>query len=107
MMGKVAAEGVDISILTAEDPRSERVEDICAAIAKGFKSKGKKEGKDFYKIYDRAKAIEFAVGLAKKDDLVTIFGKGHETSMTYGKKETPWDEFKVVKKAIEKRLNAK
>src|SRR3972149_898384 len=106
LMGKTAAEGADISVLTAEDPRSEKVEDICDQIAKGLTSRGKKENKDFYQIYDRVKAIEFAVKLAQKDDIVALFGKSHEKSMTYGKKEYPWDEFKVVKKAIERRLNA-
>ena len=107
LMGKTAAEGADISVLTAEDPRSEKVEDICDQIAKGLTSRGKKENKDFYQIYDRVKAIEFAVKLAQKDDIVALFGKSHEKSITYGKKEYPWDEFKVVKKAIERRLNAK
>jgi len=104
LMGKVAAENADISILTAEDPRTEKVEDICDQIAKGLTLAGKKENKDFYQIYDRAKAIEFAVNLAKKNDIVALFGKSHEKSMTYGKKDLPWDEFAIARQAIREKL---
>jgi len=102
-MGKIAAGYADICVLTAEDPRSEKVEDICWQIAQGLVKSGKKEGSDFYKIYDRQKAIEFAVKLAKPDDIVVCFGKSHEKSMCFGKKEYPWDEFKAVERAIAKR----
>jgi len=103
LMGKVAGENADISVLTTEDPRKENVEDICASIAQGLIAKGKKEDKDFYLIYDRAKAIKFAIGLAQKDDVIGLFGKGHEKSMCIGKKEFTWDEFLQAKKAIRER----
>src|SRR3989344_352970 len=106
-MGEVAAMYADICVLTAEDPRSEKVEDICEQIAQGLIKSGKNETKDFFKIYDRAKAIEFAVKLAKQDDIVACFGKSHEKSMCFGKKEYPWDEFKTVEQVIAKRANEK
>ena len=106
-MGKIAAIYADICVLTAEDPRSEKVEDICWQIARGLVRSGKKEGSDFYQIYDRQKAIEFAVKLAKPGDIVVCFGKSHEKSMCFGKKEYPWDEFKTVERAIAKRANEK
>ena len=104
-MGEVAARYADISVLTAEDPRSEKVEDICWQIAQGLVKSGKKESRDFYKIYDRQSAIEFAVKLAKPSDIVVCFGKSHEKSMCVGKKEYPWDEFKAVERAIKKKAN--
>lgn len=106
-MGEVAAKLADVTILTAEDPRREKVEDICAQIAKGLIKKGKKESKDFYQIYDRKKAIEFAVNLARGSDSIAFFGKGHEKSICIGKKEYPWDEALEVKGAIRRRLNVK
>ena len=106
-MGKIAAGYADICVLTAEDPRSERVEDICWQIAQGLVKSGKKEGSGFYKIYDRQKAIEFAVKLAKPGDIVVCFGKSHEKSMCFGKKEYPWDEFKTVEWLIAKKANEK
>src|SRR3989344_3597522 len=104
-MGEVAARYADICVLTAEDPRTENVEDICWQIAQGLVKSGKKESRDFYKIYDRQSAIEFAVKLAKPSDIVVCFGKSHEKSMCVGKKEYPWDEFKAVERAIKKKAN--
>jgi len=105
MMGKVAAENADISVITAEDPRTEKVEDICTQIAEGFKQTGKKEGRSFYVVTDREKAIEFAINLARSGDIVATFGKSHEKSMCFGKKEYPWDEFKVVRQALKRKPN--
>ena len=102
-MGGVAANLADRVVLTSEDPRSEDPEEICKQIAEGMKSK--KEGKDYHIIPDRQKAIEFAINSTGKDDIVGIFGKGHEKSMNIKGKELPWDEFEVTKKAIIKKLN--
>ena len=41
--------------------------------------------------------------MAKKDDLVLITGKSQEDSMNYGQGEEPWDEYKMVKEALEAR----
>lgn len=102
LMGAVADNLADVVVLTSEDPRSEDPQEIARQIAQGIKKK--KEGKDLHIITDRKDAINFAIRLARKDDIVAIFGKGHEKSMAYGKKETPWDEFAVVREAI-KRIN--
>ena len=101
-MGKIASNLANTVILTAEDPRSENVEDICQEIAKGMQNK--KLGKDYYIISDRKKAIRAAIKKAKKGDIVAFFGKGHEKTMAIGKKEYPWDEYKEVKMAIKKNL---
>ena len=105
IMGKIAGQLADRVVLTAEDPRTEKTEDIMDQIAQGLISQGKKEGKDFFKIANRRQAIEYAITtLAEKGDIVATFGKSHEKSMTYGKKDYPWDEFQAVKEAIRKRL---
>ncbi len=103
IMGSVADENADIIILTAEDPRSENALDIAREIKSGIKNKT--EGKNLFIIEDRKTAIEYGVNLAAKNDVVGIFGKGHEKSMCFGKKETPWDEFQVVAKAVRRRIN--
>jgi len=104
LMGKVASSLADISILTAEDPRDEDVNKICNQIAKGFKSNRKKENEDFFIIPDRKKAIKFAVDLARSNDTVSLFGKGHEKSMNIKGKEFPWNEINVAKWAINQKL---
>ena len=105
-MGKIASQFANKIILTTEDPRSEEAEDICREIAKGLVERKKVLGKDFFIILDRAKAIEYALSLAKKTDIVALFGKGHEKTMVYGKREIPYSERETVIKAL-KKLNGK
>lgn len=96
-MGEIAAQLADLIILTAEDPRTEDVNQIIKEIAAGCQKAGAK----FFRVPDRKKAIEFALKkLAQKGDTVVICGKGHEQSMCYGKKEIPWSEVEVVRQAI-------
>lgn len=103
MMGHVSGKLADISVVTAEDPRTERVEDISAEIAAAIASEGRTEGRDFYQVHDRAEAIAFAIGLAQPGDMVITCGKAHESSMCYGTEETPWDEFAAVREGLAKR----
>ncbi len=102
-MGKVAANLSDISILTAEDPRTEDVNQICKQIALGFTSNRKQENKDFFIIPDRKEAIKFAIDLASEGDTVALFGKGHEKSMNLGNKEIPWSDASIATWAIDKK----
>ncbi len=103
-MGKIAARLADISIITAEDPRNEKVENINEQIIQGFKSQGKEEGKDYFLVGDRKDAIIYAIELAKKGDTVAFLGKGHEKSMNIGSIEHPWDELQIVKNALKNKL---
>lgn len=105
LMGKTADDNADIVVITAEDPRTEPIESICDDIKKGMSKK--KIGENLFIINDRAQAIEFAINLAKENDIVAMFGKGHEKSMCYGKVETPWNEPEVVRYAIKRRLSVK
>jgi len=113
MMGRISASISDISVFTAEDPRSEDVNNIIGEMVKGAK-KAKAEivdttcsknvktliGKKHYvfKIPDRSEAISFAIQrLAKKGDTVVVCGKGHEKSMNLdGIHETQWSEHGVI-----------
>ena len=58
MMAEIAAELADISILTAEDPRSESLGDILAEMAAGAESAGGVEGSTFWRIPDRGKRYD-------------------------------------------------
>ena len=102
LMGEIAAKLADTSIITSEDPRTENQDSIISQISEGFKKLGKKENINYFKIPDRGTAISFAVNLAKNNDTVVFLGKGHEKSMTIGKRDYPWDEVEEVKKAIRK-----
>ncbi|HYM65649.1 MAG TPA: UDP-N-acetylmuramoyl-L-alanyl-D-glutamate--2,6-diaminopimelate ligase [Candidatus Sulfotelmatobacter sp.] len=98
-LGELSSTYSDIVILTAEDPRSEDVNKIIAEIEIGIK----REECEVIRIPDRKEAIEAAVQMAKKGDLVLITGKAQEGSMTTNQKELPWDEFAVVEKALSNR----
>ncbi len=98
-MGKVSSEFADVVILTAEDPRSESVESIMSQIEAGFVKVSPSKAKP-YKIPDRQEAIEQAIKMAKKGDVVLITGKGHEQSMNFGSGEVPWSDHEAVRKAL-------
>ncbi len=98
-MGKISSQFSDIMILTAEDPRNEKVEEIISEIEKGIDRKFNK--KNLLKIPDRKKAILRAIELAQKGDIVLLTGKGHETSMNLGLGEIPWSEHQAVKEALQ------
>ena len=99
-MGEVAARYADLTVITAEDPRSESLEAIIAAIAEGLLAEGRREGVDFWRVPDRGRAIRKAVTLARPGDLVIVCGKGHEQSMAFGSVEYPWDDRRAMRLAL-------
>jgi len=115
IMGEIAGRLSDISILTAEDPRTEDLNQILGEIAQGVRKYlpevryhdlnhdnkiENKGGKYFIKIPDRKKAIELALQVAKNGDCVIITGKGHERSMCFGEMEYPWSDQEIVKNIL-------
>jgi UDP-N-acetylmuramoyl-L-alanyl-D-glutamate--2,6-diaminopimelate ligase len=104
MMAETSAELADLTVLTAEDPRSESLAEILAEMASGAQGRGGVEGHTFWRIPDRAEAIRQAVAMARPGDLVIICGKGHEQSMCFGEVEYPWDDRIALRIAIAERL---
>jgi UDP-N-acetylmuramoyl-L-alanyl-D-glutamate--2,6-diaminopimelate ligase len=107
MMAEVSIELADITILTAEDPRTESLEGILAEMADAAKEKGGVEGKSFYREPDRGDAIRLGVKLAQAGDLVITCGKGHEQSMCFGETEFPWDDRTAMKAVLAERQGIK
>jgi UDP-N-acetylmuramoyl-L-alanyl-D-glutamate--2,6-diaminopimelate ligase len=101
-MGEVGGRLADVTVLTAEDPRTESLEAILDEMARGAERAGAVEGRSYFRIPDRAEAIQFAVGLAGPGDLVIACGKGHEQSMCFGTVEMPWSEHEALRAAIRK-----
>jgi UDP-N-acetylmuramoyl-L-alanyl-D-glutamate--2,6-diaminopimelate ligase len=104
MMAETAAEMADISILTAEDPRTESLEGILAEMAAGAESRGGIDEETFYRIGDRREAIRFAVRIAREGDIVMACGKGHEQSMCFGTTEYLWDDRTAMRAALAELL---
>ncbi len=103
-MGSVAAEMADVTVITAEDPRTESLSDIMAEIAAGCAKMGGVETETFWQLADRDEAIRFAVGLAGPGDIVLTCGKAHEKSMCFGAVEYPWDDCVSMRAAVSDRL---
>jgi UDP-N-acetylmuramoyl-L-alanyl-D-glutamate--2,6-diaminopimelate ligase len=100
MMGEVAAELADLTIITAEDPRTEDLDLIITETAQAMTAKGAIEGKTFERVPDRGQAIYRAVQLAEPGDIVMALGKGHEQSMCFGEIEYPWDDRQAMRSAL-------
>jgi len=90
LMGQVAVKYADKIIITAEDPRTEKLDDIYKDIA----------AVGSIREDNRQKAIELAVSMARKGDIVVVTGKGHEKSMCFGTTEIPWSDQNTVKEAL-------
>jgi UDP-N-acetylmuramyl-tripeptide synthetase len=104
-MGKISNQLADITILTAEDPRTENLTDINNEIERGWKDGGKK-GKLFRfdnqeeNVHVRRKAIKKALELAESGDTVIITGKAHEKSLCFGDTEYDWNDIVETKKLL-------
>lgn len=99
LMGKAASKYDDIIILTAEDPRSEKIADITRQIKSGIT----KKSVQIVEIPNRKEAILYAISHAKKGDFIVTTGKAHEKSMNYGTGEEKWDEFAAIKEGLQRK----
>ena len=104
MMAETSARLADLTILTAEDPRSESLGEILEEMAAGARSAGGREGETFWRVPDRGEAIRFALSLARPGDIVLACGKGHEQSMCFGATEYAWDDRTAMRAALAKML---
>lgn len=104
LMAEIAAQQADMAILTAEDPRTDSLEEILSDMASGCRHHGGIEGVTFWRIPDRGQAIYFALSQARAGDIVLICGKGHEQSMCFGQTEYPWDDRAAVRAALDQLL---
>lgn len=104
MMSEVSAELADLTVLTAEDPRTESLDGILEEMAEGARSKGGHEGETFWRVPDRGEAIRFALRLAREGDIVLSCGKGHEQSMCFGAREHLWDDRIAMRAALSELL---
>jgi UDP-N-acetylmuramoyl-L-alanyl-D-glutamate--2,6-diaminopimelate ligase len=104
MMAETSAELADLTVLTAEDPRTESLEGILEEMAAGARSRGGREGETFWRVPDRSEAIRFALRLARPGDIVIACGKGHEQSMCFGEREHLWDDRTAMRAALAEHL---
>ena len=90
-MGKVVLEKSDYVIFTMDDPREEDVNQIIDDLVSGSPKK------NYERIIDRKEAIDRALSMAQKDDIVLIAGKGRDDYMALGKEYVPYCDYDVIK----------
>ncbi|MEM7114462.1 MAG: UDP-N-acetylmuramoyl-L-alanyl-D-glutamate--2,6-diaminopimelate ligase [Chloroflexota bacterium] len=100
MMAAASAQNAELTILTAEDPRTDSLDEILQTMAEACREHGGRENETFWRIPDRGNAIYFALTRAQPQDVVLICGKGHEQSMCFGAIEYPWDDREATKTAL-------
>ena len=101
-MGEIAGEYADVVFLTEEDDRDTPGDEILEMIAEGAREKGKKDGKDLFKVLDRPSAILAACKFAKKGDTVLFLGKGNEKTIERADGTHDYYELTEIKKALKK-----
>ena len=94
-MGRIAQQNSDIVIITTDNPRTENPNDIIDDILAGM------DNNNYIVIKDRKEAIEKAISLANKDDIVLIAGKGHENYQIIGRIKYDFDDRKIAKEIID------
>jgi len=100
-LGELAGKHADIVIVTNEDPYDEDPISIIEQVADGAVSVGKIKNKNLFTILERKEAINKAITLAEKNDLVLLTGKGSEQAICIADgKKIPWDERTIVKKLL-------
>ncbi|MEX0992662.1 MAG: UDP-N-acetylmuramoyl-L-alanyl-D-glutamate--2,6-diaminopimelate ligase [Solirubrobacterales bacterium] len=102
MMGEVAHRLCDHVIVTSDNPRSERPDEIIDQIVSGARRASSADSACVLEIEpDRRAAIRRAVGEARPGDIVLIAGKGHEQGQELaGGRKIPFDDRQVVREEL-------
>ena len=102
LMGRIAAELGDYTIVTSDNPRSEDPRAIIDEILAGVRDVDAAAGRHVAEP-DRARAIGHAIDTAQSGDIVLIAGKGHETYPLVGGTRLDFDDRTVARAALERR----
>jgi UDP-N-acetylmuramoyl-L-alanyl-D-glutamate--2,6-diaminopimelate ligase len=94
-MGREAEMGADVVMITSDNPRTEKPEDIIAEIVTGLDHPSTARVQP-----DRRKAIAEAVAEARAGDVVLILGKGHESGQEFAAQTLPFDDRSVAREAL-------
>ena len=98
VMGKIAGEMSDFTIITSDNPRYEEPVAIIAQIEEGMRQ----TSGEYVCIVNRRDAIEHAIRTAKKDDVILLAGKGHEDYQEIKGEKHDFDEKVVVEELLNK-----
>lgn len=102
--GEIGGKYSDIVIITEDDSRDEDPELIAKQFVAGAEKAGKKLGEDLFVELSRARAIAMAIKMAQPNDLVLVLGKGHEKTILRADGPHDFEDLKVTRRALTKRL---
>lgn len=91
IMGRIAAENADFSIVTSDNPRSEDPEKIIGDILAGMPAEAPRQV-----ICSRPEAIGWAISHHQPGDVIVLAGKGHETYQEINGEKRHMDEREIV-----------
>ena len=103
-MSELAAQRADYVIVTDVDSYDDDPQVIIDDVATMVELAGKTRDKNLFAILSRKEAIEKALSLAKKDDIVLITGKGAEQAMITKTGAIPWNEREIVRTLVKDKL---
>jgi UDP-N-acetylmuramoyl-L-alanyl-D-glutamate--2,6-diaminopimelate ligase len=106
LMGAAAARLADVAILTSDNPRSEDPLAILDEMLHGVLGVPQAGRARVIVEPDRAAAIDLAVAMAGKGDVVLVAGKGHETGQYVAGAVLPFDDRAVTAAALARRGSA-
>ena len=92
IMGHIGVKLSDFAVITSDNPRTEDPMAIIEDILTGVKQ----EDGEYIVIEDRRAAIRYAMDIGKKDDIIILAGKGHETYQDIGGVKRHLDEREEV-----------
>jgi len=102
IMGKIGVDLADYAVITSDNPRTENPGKIIQDILKGVDST-----KNNYKVIEnRPNAIKHAMDIAKKNDIIILAGKGHETYQEICGVKHHLDEREIVTAYLEETRDA-
>ncbi|MBQ8503882.1 MAG: UDP-N-acetylmuramoyl-L-alanyl-D-glutamate--2,6-diaminopimelate ligase [Clostridia bacterium] len=101
IMGKTVCELSDVAVVTSDNPRTEEPQSIIDDILSGTR----KSRTPVYIQKNRTKAIEYALKIAQKNDIILLCGKGHETYQIIGHEKIPYDEREIVSDILKNTEN--
>jgi len=100
VMGEIAGRLSDFCIVTSDNPRTEEPKSIINDILEGIS----KTECEYIVVENRFDAIEYALDNAKKDDVILLAGKGHETYQILKERTIVFDEREIVIKLLQDSL---
>ena len=100
IMGRIGVEIADVAVITSDNPRTEPPYAILLDVLGGVG-----DAKNYHVIENRREAIKFAMDIAKKDDIIVLCGKGHETYQEIMGQKSHFDEREVIAEYLAEKRN--